>query len=253
MPVRALAAFVTARSAHADLPGDLHWDTADPGWPTGLYSALLGPLATGRRGLLTRGALAPAPAWRLLDRYRVTHLHAGPAHFRAMAGGGPPPSGLALRHASSTGEPLPPDLVTWAAEVLGVALHDRYGQAELGTVLADPEPDGGGCRPGTLGRPLPGWTVAVLGDEAPSRPRPAPSAGSPSTPVQPADVVLRLPRRRRQRVVGSPAVHPGRPLVPHRRRGGRRRRGLPPLLRPDRRRDRHRAGTGSPRSRWRVC
>jgi acetyl-CoA synthetase len=165
VPVRALAAFVTARSAHADLPGDLHWDTADPGWPTGLYSALLGPLATGRRGLLTRGALAPAPAWRLLDRYRVTHLHAGPAHFRAMAGGGPPPSGLALRHASSTGEPLPPDLVTWAAEVLGVALHDRYGQAELGTVLADPEPDGGGCRPGTLGRPLPGWTVAVLGDD----------------------------------------------------------------------------------------
>ncbi|MDT7579918.1 MAG: acetyl-CoA synthetase [Pseudonocardiales bacterium] len=166
VPVRALAAFATARAAHADKPGDLHWDTADPGWPTGLYSALLGPLATGRRGLLTRGALAPAPAWRLLDRYRVTHLHAGPAHFRAMAAAGPPPSGLALRHASSTGEPLPPDLVTWAAEVLGVALHDRYAQAELGTVLADPEPGSDACRPGTLGRPLPGWTVAVLGDDA---------------------------------------------------------------------------------------
>jgi len=163
VPLRALAAFATARTAHADLPGDLHWDTADPGWPTGLYSALLGPLATGRRGLLTRGALAPAPAWRLLDRYRVTHLHAGPAHFRAMAAAGPPPSGLALRHASSTGEPLPPDLVTWAAEVLGVTLHDRYGQAELGTVFADTDP--AACRPGTLGRPLPGWTVAVLGDD----------------------------------------------------------------------------------------
>ena len=164
VPLRALAAFATARAVHADLPGDLHWDTADPGWPTGLYSALLGPLATGRRGLLTRGAIAPAPAWRLLDRFRVTHLHAGPAHFRAMAAAGPPPSGLALRHASSTGEPLPPDLVSWAAEVLGVTLHDRYGQAELGTVLAEPESDGA-CRPGSLGRPLPGWTVAVLGDD----------------------------------------------------------------------------------------
>jgi acetyl-CoA synthetase len=167
VPVRALAAFAVARAASADRPGDVCWDTADPGWPTGLYSALLGPLATGRRGLLTRGALAPAPAWRLLDRFRVTHLHAGPAHFRAMAAAGPPPSGLALRHASSTGEPLPPDLVTWAAEALGVAVADRYGQAELGTVLVDPAADGtdGGCPPGTLGRPLPGWTVTVLGDD----------------------------------------------------------------------------------------
>ena len=160
VPVRALAAFATARAAHADRPGDLHWDTADPGWPTGLYSALLGPLATGRRGLLTRGAVVPAPGWRILEEFGVTHLHAGPAHLRAMAAGGPPPSGLALRHVSSTGEPLPPDLAAWAGEVLGVALHDTYGQAELGAVLADPA-DG----TDRLDRPLPGWTVAVLDDE----------------------------------------------------------------------------------------
>jgi acetyl-CoA synthetase len=167
VPLRALAAFATARAAERDRPDDVHWDTADPGWPTGLYSVLLGPLATGRRGLLTRGAITPVPAWRLLDRFKVTHLHAGPAHFRAMADAGPPPAGLALRCASSTGEPLPPDLVTWAQEVLGVALHDRYGQAEVGTLLVDD----GTCRPGTLGRPLPGWRVAVLRDD---RDEPAP-------------------------------------------------------------------------------
>jgi acetyl-CoA synthetase len=161
VPVRALAAFAVARLAIEDQPDDVHWDTADPGWATGLYSAILGPLAGGRRGLLTRGSIAPAPAWRLLDRYRVTHLHAAPAHFRAMAAAGPPLPGLALRYASSTGEPLPPDLVTWAEEVLGHPLHDRYGQAELGTVLVGD----GGCGPGTTGRPLPGWSVAVLADD----------------------------------------------------------------------------------------
>ena len=90
----------------------------------------------------------------------MTHLHAGPAYFRAMAASGPPPPGLALRHATSTGEPLAPDLASWVAEVLGVALCDRYGQAELGAVLAGSAP----CR-GTIGRPGPGWSTAVLADD----------------------------------------------------------------------------------------
>jgi acetyl-CoA synthetase len=162
VPVRALAAFAAARDDPREGPGDVHWDTADPGWATGLYSAVLGPLATGRRGLLARGSVTPAPAWRLLDRFRVTHLHAGPAVYRAMAAAGTrPPSGLALRHATSTGEPLPPDLAAWALEVLGVPLRDRYAQAELGTVLVEDET----CAPGTVGRAVPGWTVAVLRDD----------------------------------------------------------------------------------------
>jgi acetyl-CoA synthetase len=172
VPVRALAAFVAAlddgvpddlsddAAKPAPASDEVHWDTADPGWAGGLYSVLLGPLAACRRRLLTRGAVLPVPAWRLLDGFRVTHLHAGPAYFRAMAASGPPPPGLALRHATSTGEPLAPDLASWVAEVLGVALCDRYGQAELGAVLA-----GSAACPGTIGRPGPGWSTAVLADD----------------------------------------------------------------------------------------
>lgn len=171
VPVRALAAFAAARLAGDDRSGrvhaEIHWDTADPGWATGLYSAVLGPLATGRPGLLTRGAVTPVPAWGLLDRYRVTHLHTDPAHLRAMAAAGAPTAGLALRAVTSSGGPLPPDLRVWARETLGVALHDRYAQAELGTVLVDD----GTCPPGTLGRPVPGWSLAVLRDD---RDAPAP-------------------------------------------------------------------------------
>ena len=167
VPVRALAAFAAARRVDADGPGDRHWDTADPGWATGLYSAVLGPLAAGRPGLLARGAVTPVPGWGLLDRYRVTHLHANPAHLRALAAAGAPPAGLALRQVTSTGEPLPPDLRVWARETLGAALHDRYAQAELGTVLVDD----GTCPPGSLGRPVPGWRLAVLRDD---RDEPAP-------------------------------------------------------------------------------
>jgi acetyl-CoA synthetase len=160
VPLRAVAAFGAARAADGERLGDLHWDTADTGWGTGLYSVLLGPLATGHRGLLTRGSVTPAPAWRLLDRFRVTHLHASPAFYRAVAAAGPPPR-LAVRQAWSTGESLPPDVAQRATEVLGVPPRGRYGQAELGTVLVDD----GSCGPGTVGRPLPGWEVAVLCDD----------------------------------------------------------------------------------------
>src|SRR6185312_6358121 len=44
VPVRALAAFATARLAAGPVdderPLDVHWDTGDPGWATGLYSAV---------------------------------------------------------------------------------------------------------------------------------------------------------------------------------------------------------------------
>ena len=213
-PVRALAAFASrlAAARSRDRPGDLHWDTADPGWATGLYSALLGPLATGRRGLLTRGAIAPVPAWRLLDRYRVTHLHAGPAYFRAMAAAGPPPPGLALRlrvvdrRAAAAG---PRHLGRGGARP---PLHDRYGQAELGTVHRRRRRLR--ARDDRAAR-LPGWSVAVLADdhdEPAAARRRRQARRRPGR--QPADVVLRLRRRsrahRRRR-------SPRRPVVPDRR------------------------------------
>jgi acetyl-CoA synthetase len=101
-----------------------------------------------------------------------------------MSAAGPPPPGLALRHASSTGEPLPPDLVVWARDVLGVVLHDRYGQAELGTVFAGAaDPADRPCPPGTLGRALPGWDVAVLRDDRDEPPRGAPGGAGTTPPA----------------------------------------------------------------------
>jgi acetyl-CoA synthetase len=69
-----------------------------------------------------------------------------------------------LRHCSSAGEPLNPDVVTWAERTLGAPVLDHYGQTELGMVVANgwhPELKDG-LRPGSMGRALPGWRLDVL-------------------------------------------------------------------------------------------
>jgi acetyl-CoA synthetase len=79
----------------------------------------------------------------------------------------PVPQGLRLERASSAGEPLTPEVNEWAGTALGLAVHDHFGQTEVGMPLANhhhPEL----ARPlkaGSMGRPLPGWSLTVLADE----------------------------------------------------------------------------------------
>ena len=66
--------------------------------------------------------------------------------------------------ASSAGEPLTPDVVAWAGAALGTEVRDHYGQTELGMVIANAwHPDiARPVKPGSMGRPLPGFTADVV-------------------------------------------------------------------------------------------
>jgi acetyl-CoA synthetase len=78
------------------------------------------------------------------------------------------PAGLRLRRASSAGEPLTPEVITWAEEHLGVPVRDHYGQTEHGMVIANgwAEAVQAPVRPGSMGRPLPGWSAAILAEDS---------------------------------------------------------------------------------------
>lgn len=73
-----------------------------------------------------------------------------------------------LRRASSAGEPLTPEVVAWSVENLGVAVRDHYGQTEHGMVICNAwhEALDTGAPAGSMGRSLPGWSCAVLADDA---------------------------------------------------------------------------------------
>ncbi|MBC3191036.1 AMP-binding protein [Pseudonocardia sp. C8] len=184
VPVHALAGILGYLELGLDLRADdVYWNAADPGWAYGLYYAVLGPLAAGRRSLLLHAPFAPATTWRVLDRFRVTNFAAAPTVYRSLRGQ-PVPPGLELRCLSSAGEPLTPDVPAWAESALGVTVRDHYGQTEQGMMIGNGwageirEP----VRPGSMGRPFPGWSVAILADDS-TTPAPAGTVGQVAVDV----------------------------------------------------------------------
>ncbi|MFI6436384.1 AMP-binding protein [Streptomyces sp. NPDC050759] len=175
VPVRALASFQAYLEFGLDVrEDDVFWNAADPGWAYGLYYAILGPLAAGRRSLLLHAGFSPALTWQAMKAFGVTNFAAAPTVYRSLrAASDPVPDGLRLRRASSAGEPLTPEVVAWSEQALGVAVLDHYGQTEHGMVIAAGWADAVRTRvpPGSMGRPLPGWSADVLYDE---RDEPAP-------------------------------------------------------------------------------
>ncbi|WP_028923386.1 AMP-binding protein [Pseudonocardia acaciae] len=170
VPVRALAAFrMYAERGLDQRADDVFWNAADPGWAYGLFYAVLAPLAIGRRSLLLHAGFDAALTWRVLDTFGVTNFTAGPTVYRALRNSGiAPPDGLRLRCCSSAGEPLPPDVITWAQRELGLPIHDHYGQTEMGMAVGNAWHPSirAALRPGSMGRQLPGFTVAVLRADA---------------------------------------------------------------------------------------
>jgi len=148
-------------------PDDVYWNAADPGWAYGLFYVIVGPMAIGHRSILLRAGFTPFVAWKVLCQLEVSNFAAAPTAYRALRNA-PGSERIALRCASSAGEPLTPDLIPWAEHALGAPIADHYGQTELGMVVANawhPEirrP----IKPGSMGYCLPGHNVEVLLEDA---------------------------------------------------------------------------------------
>ncbi|GAA3741419.1 acetyl-CoA synthetase [Spinactinospora alkalitolerans] len=166
VPVRALAAFHSYHHYGLDVTGgDVFWNAADPGWAYGLYHGLVGPLLAGHATLQLRAGFDPELTLDVLETFGVTNFAAAPTVYRSLRSTLKTlPPEIAVRRLSSAGEPLNPDVVDWARDVFGVAVHDHYGQTELGMCAGNHNhPDAAaGLKPASMGTGLPGFEVRVL-------------------------------------------------------------------------------------------
>lgn len=164
VPVRALASFHSYLYYALDVSeDDVFWNAADPGWAYGLFYALVTPLLAGRAALLVRPAFEPVQCLEIMRRFGVTNFCGAPTMYRAMRAAGVD-AAHPLRRASSAGEPLTPDVVSWSRDNFGIEVRDHYGQTELGMVICNLwHPDvAGPLKEGSMGVPLPGITAGMV-------------------------------------------------------------------------------------------
>ncbi|TVP86033.1 MAG: AMP-dependent synthetase [Alkalicoccus sp.] len=170
VPVRALAAFKGYMEFGLDLrPDDVFWNVADPGWAYGLYYGMVGPMLLGQSFIMFNAKFSVDEAYRILKEYGVTNFAAAPTVYRTLRAAGLPgglKEELKVRVLSSAGEPLNPDVSTWAEKNFGIPVFDHYGQTEQGMVVNNhhhPKLERE-VKAGSMGQAMPGFRAAVLDD-----------------------------------------------------------------------------------------
>jgi acetyl-CoA synthetase len=146
-------------------PEDTYWCAADIGWITGHSYIVYGPLALGTTSVMFEGVPTypdPGRPWRIAERLGVNIFHTAPTTIRMLRKVGPDEPAkydYHLKHMTTVGEPIEPEVWRWYYESVGkgeAAVVDTWWQTEnggfLGSTLPALQPmKPGSCGPGVLG------------------------------------------------------------------------------------------------------
>jgi acetyl-CoA synthetase len=141
-------------------PGDNHLNISSPGWAKHAWSNVFAPWNAGAC-ILAMDKRFDAPA--TLDdlvAHEVTSFCAPPTVWRQFIQLPLENWPVRLREANSAGEPLNPEVIDHVRRVWGLSLRDSYGQTETTMMVGNSV--GQKVVAGSMGRPLPGYRVALL-------------------------------------------------------------------------------------------
>ncbi|MCX5659252.1 MAG: AMP-binding protein [Planctomycetota bacterium] len=147
---------------------DVIWCLSDTGWAKAAWSNLFGPWHTGSCVFVldSRGAFQPHRVLTTLENFPITVWCAPPTALRFIV-----KQDLSrlkvphLRHCVSAGEPLNPEVISAWKSATGLTIYEGYGQTETVVLIGQFRRLGAVVRPGSMGRPTPGFDVAVVGPD----------------------------------------------------------------------------------------
>lgn len=143
-------------------PGDRYWTPADWAWAGGLLNVLLPGLYFGVPVIAKKfEKFDPEEAFALMAEAEVKNAFIPPTALRMLRSAGKTKQKLVLRTVGSGGESLGEETYAWGRETLGITINEFYGQTECNFVLSS-NAKIGVSKPGAIGKPVPGHTVAVI-------------------------------------------------------------------------------------------
>ncbi|EGP09888.1 acetyl-coenzyme A synthetase [Bradyrhizobiaceae bacterium SG-6C] len=152
-------------------PGDLMWTPADWAWIGGLFDALFPAWYHGVPMLGYRAKkFEPQAAMQLMADHGVRNVFLPPTALKLMRQANVKHPGVRLRSIFSGGESLGAELIEWVRTTFGVDVHEIYGQTECNLVLAN-NSNLFPIRPGSMGKPTPGFDVRIVNEQGEEQPR----------------------------------------------------------------------------------
>ncbi|MCD0481479.1 AMP-binding protein [Streptacidiphilus sp. ASG 303] len=142
-------------------PGDVHLNISSPGWAKHAWSNVFAPWNAEATVFVHNYTRFDAD--RLLDemgRCGVTSFCAPPTVWRMLVQADLGRLATPPRSAAAAGEPLNPEVIEAVRRAWGVTVRDGFGQTETTVQIANTP--GQPLKPGSMGRPVPGFAVALL-------------------------------------------------------------------------------------------
>ena len=142
--------------------GDTHLNLSSPGWAKHAWSNFFAPWNAEATVLAYQFQRFNAAA--LLDvlvRCRVTTFCAPPTVWRMLVQENLSRWPVVLREVVGAGEPLNPEIIERVRAAWGLIIRDGFGQTETTAQIGNPP--GRPMKPGSMGRPLPGYPVVLIG------------------------------------------------------------------------------------------
>lgn len=142
-------------------PGDVHLNVSSPGWAKHSWSNVFAPWNAGATVFLYNYTRFDAEKMlQVLQEYVVTTFCAPPTVWRMLIQADLSAVEVQIRECISAGEPLNPEVIEQVRAAWGVTIRDGYGQTETTAQIGNPP--GQPVKLGSMGRPLPGYSIALI-------------------------------------------------------------------------------------------
>ena len=146
---------------------DVFWCTADQGWVTGTSYGIIGPWSMGVTQVHFGGGYNAEHWFDILEQQGITVWYSAPTALRMLMREDEAIFARydlsKLRHISSVGEPLNPEVIHWGRNLIGKEIYDTWFQTETGAIMIANRP-GIPVKPGSMGKPVAGIEAAIVGD-----------------------------------------------------------------------------------------